>query len=58
MKQLMINLFGNYSPLTDSNGEIITTISGLDFPYIFGVIIFIIILFCLLKIVGGFLNGK
>lgn len=58
MKQLLINLFGQYTPLTDSNGDIITSIAGIDFPWIFGILIFVILLFCLLKILGGFLNGK
>lgn len=58
IKTLLTNLFGTYQPLTDTNGDIILGISGIDFQYILGVILFIVFMYCLLKIFGGFLNGK
>lgn len=58
MRDIIITLFGSYNPLTDSNGAVLDGVASIDFAWIFGVIIFIIFLYCLLKILGGFINGR
>lgn len=53
IKDILISLFGEYEPLLDSNEEIITTIAGLDYPYILSVILFIVCVYGVLRIIGG-----
>lgn len=58
MKTLLQNLFGVYTPLTNSNGDIIEGLAGIDYEYILGVLLFAIMLFCVLKILGGFIKNE
>ena len=70
MKDLIINLFGSYEPVTwtqyifttDVDGSVITEsmdvvasgASGLDWPWIMGVLLFAIVLYSLFRLLGVF----
>lgn len=57
MKQLLTNLFGIYTPVTDQSGNVVSGMAGVDWPYVLGVCIFIVFLYCCLRIVGGLLTN-
>lgn len=53
MKDLLLDLFGEYEPIIlDGIGY------ALDVPYIMGVLIFALLMYCVLRILGGFLNAR
>lgn len=60
MKSLIADLFGTYEPFTylDANDlEIIPSgASGVDWVFISGVVLFAITLFCVFRLIGGFLK--
>lgn len=53
MKDLLSTIFGNYEPYTDASGEIIRGVSGVDFQYILGVLLFGLVLYCVFRIIGS-----
>lgn len=56
MKELIITLFGEYVPLMSTVGDIpqyVIGIAGLDFAWIAGVFLFSVVLYCLLRMIGG-----
>ena len=71
MKDLIIRLFGEYVPVTyevtvplSSDGSVIETYSavasglaGVDWEWLAGVLLFAIVLYCFLRIVGVFLKN-
>lgn len=58
MRDLIISLFGTYSPITYTDAEGITYIpsglAGVDIEYVLGVTGFFICLICLFKLLGVF----
>lgn len=60
MKSLILSLFGTYVPTTYLNAEGIEIIpngvSGLDIPYLLGVLLFAICLWQVLACLRGFVN--
>lgn len=62
MKSLIYELFGVYTPVTYTNDlgvEVIPDgLAGVDFPYIFGCLLFAIAFYSLFRILGTFLRGK
>lgn len=66
MKELIINLFGSYEPIVFNTQHQIVTSGGAidyvenvsvvhpDFAWIFGVLGFFLVLFCVFRIIGGF----
>lgn len=61
MRDLVISLFGTYSPIVPTDSAITADFSGFayaDWPWLFGVIIFSICLISLFKILGVFFNNK
>ena len=71
IKALITSIFGEYTPVKSSavvsetvNGEVNTTIidivapgmAGVDFQWLAGVLLFAILLFCLMKLLGGVLS--
>lgn len=58
MKQLILDLFGTYEPVSyldaDSVSVIPSGVSGLDWPWIAGVGLFALTLYCVFRILGGF----
>lgn len=58
MRQLFNDLFGIYSPVRQTNGEIVSGLAGVDWVWIFGVITFIIVLSSVLKLIAILLRGR
>jgi len=67
MKNLIIELFGAYTPVTymenvyDAAGEVVNMqevvasgVAGVDWPWVMGVILFAIVLYSLFRILGVF----
>lgn len=57
-RNLIISLFGTYAPLVNSDGSYVEGIAGVDWTYILGVQLFIVVLYCVLRMIGGVLSGK
>lgn len=69
MANILANLFGTYSPTTYnivqefSDGTTVTTsvipsgLAGVDVPYLCGVALFGLTLYCLLRIIGAVINN-
>lgn len=55
IKSLLIQLFGTYEPVTDTSGVIANGFAGVDWPFVFSCLIFCIVLFCVLRMIGGIL---
>ena len=53
----IISIFGEYAPLTDSNGFVIDGIQGIDFTYIGTVVLFCIFVVFILRIMTIFFKG-
>ena len=50
MRDIWVAIFGTYAPLTDSmTGEVLPGLAGVDWPYIFGAIAFLIALYSFFK---------
>lgn len=67
MLELITSIFGSYSPVTYEVYNTITEsydtvvaqgFAGVDWPYILAVGGFFLVLYCILRIVGGVLCGK
>lgn len=56
MVNIITNLFGSYTPLVDSSGNIITGVSGINFTWLSGVLLFGLTLYCIFRIIGGILK--
>lgn len=68
MKDLMTTLFGTYIPVTnpetvvgsDGNVEVVDVVvsglAGVDWPWLCGVALFAVVLYCFLRMVGGLLK--
>lgn len=60
MKRLLIELFGSYVPITYTNAEgleiIPNGLSGVDIPYVLGVLLFGITLWQFLSLARGLIN--
>lgn len=44
MRELVVSILGEYQQLTDSQGNIIGGLAGVDYEYIFGGVIFVLCL--------------
>ena len=47
------DLFGNYTPVVDSNGVIPAGMAGVDFPYVFRAVLFVVVVYCVFKVIGA-----
>lgn len=64
MRDLLIQIFGAYQPVTttvfDATGEAISVVAsgmaGVDWPYIAGVLLFGLVLYCFFRLVGVVLS--
>lgn len=60
LRNLMIDLFGSYTPVvyTDANDiDIIPDgLSGVDFLWLGGFLLFALTLFCVFKLIGGIMK--
>lgn len=64
MKDLIISIFGDYVPVTYEHIYIVgddtiienvipAGLAGCDWTYILGVVAFLVVLYCILRIIGG-----
>ena len=51
--EFLDGLLGTYTPVLDSSGNIPAGFAGVDFPYVFRAILFAIVVYSLLKCIGG-----
>ena len=64
MKDILLAIFGAYTPLTaptlTATGEIVDAVipglAGVDWPYLAGVVLFAIVLYCFFRLVGVLLK--
>lgn len=69
MKDLILRIFGQYMPVTyevfeyDTSGSlrklydaIPAGLAGVDWTYVLGVAAFLIVLYCILRIIGGVIS--
>lgn len=47
------DLLGTYTPVTDSLGNIPSGIAGVDFPFVFRGVVFCLVIYSVLKLLGG-----
>lgn len=57
MRDIIISLFGTYTPVTYSDGNNVAVIpnglAGVDWPWLGGLLLFALTLYCVLRILGG-----
>jgi len=54
LREVILALFGSYTPLIDPvSGSAVLGVAGLDWPWIAGVFLFGLTLYCILRILGG-----
>lgn len=53
MKDIIIQLFGEYTPITTENGEIIGGLAGIDYPYIIGALCFLIVVWFVIRCISS-----
>ena len=46
-------LLGYYTPVVASDGSIPYGLAGVDFPYVFRAILFIVVIYSVFKLLGG-----
>lgn len=51
--QFLDSLFGTYTPVFDNLGNIPPGIAGVDIPYVFRCVVFCIVIYSVLKCIGG-----
>lgn len=59
MRDIILNIFGSYSPVTyelDGVEVVADGLAGVDWPYVLGVVLFGIVLYSVLRIIGVFLK--
>lgn len=55
MRDLIIQILGEYTPSLSPDGEVLGGLYSLDFTWIAGAVLFGISLYCMYKILGGLL---
>lgn len=50
------SLFGTYTPVVDGSGVIPSGMAGVDFPYIFRALLFVIVVYSVFKLLGGIIT--
>ena len=53
LKIFLDSLLGTYTPIMDSNGIIPYGFAGVDWSYLIRALVFVIILYAILRIIGG-----
>ncbi len=48
-------LLGEYSPVVDSTGVIPAGFAGVDWPYLVRALVFVVVIYSLLRVIGGLL---
>lgn len=53
LKTFLDSLLGTYTPIVDSNGIIPAGFAGVDWTYLVRAMVFAIVLYAILRIIGG-----
>lgn len=53
MLTIIQNIFGTYVPITNTDGTIAQGLAGVNFEWLAGFILFALMLWCSLRILGG-----
>ena len=59
MRDIIVNIFGTYTPISyelDGVEVVADGFAGVDWPYVLGVVLFGIVLYSVLRIIGVFLK--
>lgn len=56
MRDLIISIFGMYTPVTDFEGNIVLGVAGVDWPFLSGVLLFAICLWSFFHLLGSILK--
>lgn len=52
MRDLIISIFGTYTPVTDTAGTALQGMAGVDWPYLAGVALFALVLYSFFRLLG------
>lgn len=52
MRDLIISIFGTYTPMTDEAGTPLQGMAGVDWPYLAGVALFGLVLYSFFRLLG------
>lgn len=52
MRDLIISIFGTYTPVTDAAGTALQGMAGVDWPYLAGVALFALVLYSFFRLLG------
>lgn len=52
MRDLIISIFGTYTPVTDAAGTPLQGMAGVDWPYLAGVSLFALVLYSFFRLLG------
>lgn len=53
MIEFFQSVLGSYSPILNPDGSIAIGMAGLDFPYIFRAVFLLVVVYSVLKCIGG-----
>lgn len=57
MREIIVSIFGQYTPQVDPvSGAAVLGVAGCDWEWLAGVLLFAIVLFCFMKLLGCFLK--
>ena len=54
--QFLNSLFGAYTPVVDSSGQIAVGMAGVDYPYVFRAILFVVVVYSVFKLLGAIIT--
>lgn len=54
--QFLNSLFGTYTPVADSSGQIAAGMAGVDYPYVFRAILFVVVVYSVFKLLGAIIT--
>ena len=57
MQSVLTSLFGAYAPLVDEAGAYVSGLAGVDWPWIFGVVLFIVCLKGFFSVLNSIIKG-
>lgn len=53
MIDFFASILGVYTPIANSDGSIAVGLAGVDFPYVFRAVFFALVVYSVLKCIGG-----
>lgn len=54
--QFLNGLFGNYTPVVSSDGSVAIGMAGVDYPYVFRALLFVIVVYSVFKLLGAIIT--